>query len=110
MEKYIKKEDLGEALGSIAKIAMENADALWTEITIRNNWRGEGVAMTVKVVDAYNYKKLEEVDYFIVADSSVDAQAMFADALAKKEHHDKWLAGAHAEAAKQEVEPKAEEE
>ena len=113
MEKYIKREDLGEALGAIAKIAMENADALWTEITIRNNWRGEGVAMTVKVLDAYNYKRLEEVDYFIVADSSVDAQAMFAEALDKKAHHDKWLAEQEAQAAaakEQNVESNNEEE
>ena len=104
MEKYIKREDLGEAMEAIAKVAMENAGALWTEITIRNNWRGEGVAMSVKVVDAYNYKRLEEVDYFIVADSGVDAQAMFAEALAKKAHHDKWLT------EQQNVEPNNEEE
>lgn len=113
MDKYIKKEDLGEALEAIANVAMENADELYTEIAIHKRWRGEGVAMSVKVLDANNYKRLEEVDYFIVADSDVDAQAMFAEALSKKAHHDKWLAEQEAQAAaakEQKVESNKEEE
>ena len=113
MEKYIKREDLGEALEAIANVAMENADELYTEIAIHHRWSGKGVVMSVKVLDANNYKRLEEVDYFIVADSSVDAQAMFAEALGKKAHHDKWLAEQEAQTAaakEQEVESNNEEE
>ena len=111
MDKYIKREDLGEALGAIAKIAMENADAFWTDITIRKSWRSEdGVVMTVKVADAKNFKRFKEVDYFVVGGSDLDAVEMFAEARSMKEHHDKWLAEQEAQAAEQKVESNNEEE
>lgn len=114
MEKYIKREDLGEALEAIARVAIENADAFWTDITIRKSWRSEDcVVMTVKVADANNFKKFKEVDYFIVGGSDLGAVEMFAEARSMKEHHDKWLAEQEAQAAaakEQEVESNKEEE
>lgn len=98
MDKYIKREDLGEALDAIARVAMENADALWTDITIRKSWRSEGgVVMAVNVADATNFKKLKEVNYFIVGGSDLDVVEVFAEALA-------------AQAAEQNVESNNEEE
>lgn len=107
MDKYIKREDLGEALKTIARCAVENAEALRTEIGFRENWSGTGVVMEIKVMDSKTYRRLKEVTYVIVGDSALDSEQMYAESLAIKAHADK----VQAEAAKeQRVEPKAEEE
>lgn len=104
MDKYIKREDLGEALKTIARCAVENAESLRTEIGFRENWSGTGVAMEIKVMDAKTYRRLKEVTYVIVADSELDCEQMYAESLAIKAHADKVQAEGY------EVEPKAEEE
>lgn len=104
MDKYIKKEDLGEALENIARCAIENAEALRTEIEFRKNWSGTGVAMEIKVMDAKTYRRLKEVTYVIVENSALDSEQMYAESLAIKAHADK------VQAEENEVEPKAEEE
>ena len=104
MDKYIKREDLGEALKTIARCAAENAESLRTEIEFHENWSGTGVVMEIKVVDAKTYRRLKEVTYVIVGDSALDSEQMYAESLAIKAHADKVQAGGH------EVEPKAEEE
>ena len=64
MDKYIKREDLGEALEAIAKVAMENADTVRTEIAIAKGWKGN-VEINVTVRGSESYKKLAE-DTFMV--------------------------------------------
>lgn len=104
MDKYIKREDLGEALKTIARCAVENAEALRTEIGFRESWSGTGVVMEIKVMDAKTYRRLKEVTYIIVGDSALDSEQMYAESLAIKAHADKVQAEGY------EVEPKAEEE
>ena len=113
MDKYIKKEDLGEALKTIARCALENAESLRTEIGFRENWSGTGVAMEIKVMDAKTYCRLKEVTYVIVGDSALDSEQMYAESLAIKAHADKVQAEQEAQAAaakEQEVESNNEEE
>ena len=104
MDKYIKREDLGEALKTIARCAVENAEALRTEIGFHENWSGTGVVMEIKVMDAKTYCRLKEDTYVIVGDSALDSEQMYAESLAIKAHADK------VQAERDEVEPKAEEE
>ncbi len=104
MDKYIKREDLGEALQTIARCAVENAEALRTEIGFRENWSGTGVVMEIKVMDAKDYRRLKEDTYVIVGDSALDCEQMYAESLAMKAHADKVQAEGY------EVKPKAEEE
>jgi hypothetical protein len=94
MDKYIKKEDLGEAMEAIARCAMENAESLRTEITIAKGWK-ENVELRVTVRGNESFKSLAE-DAFIVV-----------DAVRPAEYCDAILAAMDLE---QEVEPKAEEE
>lgn len=98
MDKYIKREDLGEALEAIARVAMENADSVRTEITIAKGWR-ENVELKVTVRDNKSFKLLAE-DAFILV-----------DAVRPAEYSDAILAAIDLKESKeQEVEPKAEEE
>jgi hypothetical protein len=94
MDKYIKREDLGEAMEAIARCAMENAESLRTEITIAKGWK-ENVELRV-TVRGESFKSLAE-DAFIVV-----------DAVRPAEYCDAILAAM--DLKEQEVEPKAEEE
>jgi hypothetical protein len=95
MDKYIKREDLGEAMEAIARCAMENAESLRTEITIAKGWKGN-VELRVTVHSNESFKSLAE-DAFIVV-----------DAVRPAEYCDAILAAM--DLKEQEVEPKAEEE
>lgn len=99
MDKYIKREDLGEALEAIAKCAMENAGKVRTDITLEKGWKGN-VEVRVTVHDSESYKKLAE-DAFVVI-----------DAVKPAEYCDAILAAIDLGETKTEaeVEPEAEEE
>lgn len=99
MDKYIKREDLGEALEAIARCAMENAGKIRTEITIVKGWK-ENVEFRVTVRDNESYKSLVE-DSFIVV-----------NAVNPAEYCDAILAAIDLKETKAEaeVEPEAEEE
>jgi hypothetical protein len=64
MDKYIKREDLGEAMEAIAMCAMENVGKIHTEISISKGWK-ENVEIKVVARDA-SYKTLAESVYTIV--------------------------------------------
>lgn len=103
MEKYIKVEDLGEAIMKVADAAIKNADKVRTELEFVK-W-GDDVEMRVKVIDRVTFASLAKQDYVIVMDVvAEDVANIVAAAVAAK-------AKADAEAAKeQEVEPNNEEE
>jgi hypothetical protein len=103
MDKYIKKEDLGEAIMKVAEAAIKNADKVRTELEFVK-W-GDDVEMRVKVIDRVTFASLAKQDYVIVMDVvAEDVANIVAAAVAAKEKAD-------AEAAKeQEVEPNNEEE
>lgn len=102
MEKYIKREDLGEAMEAIARCAIENAENVRTEMKVAKNWNGN-VQLDVIVRDCETFKSLAEAAYVIVDD------------VKPAEYGDVMIAALDAKAAaeaalEQEVEPKAEEE
>lgn len=66
MEKYIKRENLGEALEAIARCAMENADSIRTEITITKGWKGN-VEFRVTVRDNESFNTLAEDTLTVVS-------------------------------------------
>lgn len=67
MDKYIKREDLGEAMEAIARCAIENADSFRTEINITKGWK-ENVEIRVTVRNNESFRSLAE-DAFIVVDA-----------------------------------------
>lgn len=100
MDKYIKREDLGEAMEAIARCAIENAENVRTEMKVAKNWNGN-VQLDVIVRDCETFKSLAEAAYVIVDD------------VKPAEYGDVMIAAldAKAQAAKeQEVEPNNEEE
>lgn len=102
MGKYIKREDLGEAMEAIARCAMENAENVRTEMKVAKNWNGN-VQLDVIVRDCKTFKSLAEAAYVIVDD------------VKPAEYCDVMIAALEAKAAaeaamEQKVEPKAEEE
>ncbi|MBR4855679.1 MAG: hypothetical protein IKU94_03530 [Bacteroidaceae bacterium] len=99
MDKYIKREDLGEALKAIARCAMENAGKIRTEITIEKGWKGS-VELKVTVRDEQSFNTLAEDTFMVVS------------AVKPAEYCDAILAAIDLRETKAEaeVEPEAEEE
>ena len=99
MDKYIKREDLGEALEAIARCAMENADNFRTEISVAKGWK-DNVEIRVSVRDRASFKTLAEDTFTVVS------------AVKPAEYCDAILAAIDVKETKAEVEvePKAEEE
>ena len=93
MEKYIKKEDLGEVIAVIAASAAENADDIRTEINIAKGWR-ERLEVKVTVRSRHSFNTLAEDEYVILegvkpteyCDTIINAlDAQKADTSAKEE-------------------------
>lgn len=63
MNKYIKKEDLSEAMKVIADLAVASVDKYITEVCIRS--LSDVVTMRVVVRNADNYVRLAELEYTI---------------------------------------------
>ena len=99
MDKYIKREDLSEAMEAIAHRAMENADSIRTEITITKGWKGN-MELKVTVRDNESFHTLAEDTFTVVS------------AVKPAEYCDAILAAIDLKETKAEaeVEPKAEEE
>ena len=65
MEKYIKREDLGEVIAAIAASTAENAEDIRTDINIAKGWN-DRLEVKVIVRSRHSFMTLAENEYVIL--------------------------------------------